>query len=61
MMVAVLVLAEVAAAINSSYGELHRDMQNAFSRRLRRLAAQRLRNCAELLRTRGWMADTLAA
>jgi hypothetical protein len=36
-------------------------MQNAFSRRLRRLAAQRLRNCAELLRTRGWMADTLAA
>jgi hypothetical protein len=51
-MVAVLVLAEVAAAINSSYGELHRDTQNAFSRRLRRLAAQRLRNCAELLRTR---------
>jgi hypothetical protein len=29
----------VAAAINSSYGELHRDTHNAFSRRLRRLAA----------------------
>src|SRR5215216_5156386 len=52
MRVAVLVLAEVAAAINSSYGELRRYTQNAFSRQLRRPAAQRLRNCAELLRTR---------
>jgi hypothetical protein len=39
MTVAFLVLAEVAAANNGSYGELHRDTQNAFSRRLRRLAA----------------------